>query len=130
MQLKVIYSITCKVSDNSPSLRTYNSTKGLVYITEHDIKNKESFKQGLRNRYNITEVTQALWIISKNIKSTPFLVTFALSNTCNNIFTRRKSSQSLPIPPAPFTFYKMLGVHAFNKELQKCRKVFKVWRRT
>ena len=40
MQLTAIYSIPCKVSDNSPSLRMYNSTKGLVYITEYDIKNE------------------------------------------------------------------------------------------
>ena len=52
------------------------------------------------------------------------------SNPCNNIYTRRKSSQSLPVPPAPSTVYKMLGVHAFSKELQKSRKVCKVWKRT
>ena len=49
MQLTAIYSILCNISDNSPSLRMYNSRKGLVYISEYDIKNKEFFKQGLKN---------------------------------------------------------------------------------
>ena len=47
MKLTAICQIPCKVFDNSPALRIYNSTKGLVYITEYEVKNEESFKEGL-----------------------------------------------------------------------------------
>ena len=48
MQLADIYDIPCKVSDSSPNLRTYNSTKGIVYITEYDVKMKNPFRKGFR----------------------------------------------------------------------------------
>ena len=58
MQLTDIYDVPCKVSDSSPTLRMYNSTKGLAYITEY-VKNGKSFQVGLQKKYNITEVVQA-----------------------------------------------------------------------
>ena len=86
MQLTDIYDISCKVSNSSTILRMYSSTKGLVYITEYDVKNEKSFQEDLQKKHNINEVGQAFWIKPKNSKSTPYLITFSQSQMPATIY--------------------------------------------
>ena len=77
IKLTKILNATCTTSDNSPILRNYNSTNGLIFITEFNVDDTESLQTGLRNKYNVAQVQQAFWIKLKNEKSIPFLVRFA-----------------------------------------------------
>ena len=62
----------CEVTDEGSALRMYNSTKGLIYVNEYDITRYDSFEEGLKRKYNVSDVNQASWIKSRNTNTTPF----------------------------------------------------------
>ena len=79
--LTTILDAICSVSEH----RFYNNSKPLIYISELDINNLDSFYNNLRKRHNIEEVTPAAWIKSRNSNSRPFLLTLGSTTTTNYI---------------------------------------------
>ena len=75
-----MFDIPCEVTDTSSMLARYNSSNGLIYVNDYDVTNTPSFEEGLKRHYNICKVTPATWIKTKNIDSTPCLMTFAQSS--------------------------------------------------
>ena len=47
-----------------------------MYVTQFDVVNKESFKQELQEKHNISAVLSAKWTTSRNQNSKAFLLTF------------------------------------------------------
>ena len=58
-----------------------NHCQGIIYLYEYDIHNITSFEDGLRLKYQISEVKPATWLYPKNPNASAFLVTFKLQNT-------------------------------------------------
>ena len=51
----------------------YNGRKGLIYLYNTDINNLDSFRTGLLDEYEVSNVEQAKWI--KNARGSSFLLT-------------------------------------------------------
>ena len=54
----------------------FNECKGLIYVYGYEINDLESFKEGLAEEYNVTEVIRATWIKTRSEGTQCFLVTF------------------------------------------------------
>ena len=67
-----VLNVKCEVTHH----RSFNSTKGLIYVTHFDVADEESFKQGLQEEYNISEMLSAKWIKLRDQNSQAFLLTF------------------------------------------------------
>ena len=53
-----------------------NQSQGLIYIHEYNIPDIEEYGNELKKEYNVLDLKKATWIPTKNISSTPFLLTF------------------------------------------------------
>ena len=53
-----------------------NQTQGLIYIHDYNIPDIEEYGNELKKEYNLLDVKKATWITTKNISSTPLLLTF------------------------------------------------------
>ena len=97
-----IQDIECEVTDEGPALRMYNSTKGLIYVNEYDITRYDSFEEGLKRKYNVSDANQVTLIQPKNT-NTPFLTTFAQSKLPKQIKIpgERTSTPIYPYNPKP-----------------------------
>ena len=69
--IKEVDGFPCEVKIHS----RFNGIKGIIYVHEFDLKNIEEFKQGLNERYNITDIIPAPFIKTKS-QTQVFLVTF------------------------------------------------------
>jgi len=76
VNLKNICGIPCEITEHE----TFNHTKAIVYVSEFNITDLESFTSGLQEKYNVVTVEGAHWIRPKNQNSKPFLITFRGNN--------------------------------------------------
>ena len=53
-----------------------NHTQGLIYIHDYKITDIEKNSNELKKEYNLLDVKNATWITTKNISSTPIVLTF------------------------------------------------------
>ena len=121
-----VYDIPCEVTDNSSMLARYNSSKGLIYVNDYDVTNTTSFEEGLKRQYNICQVTPATWIKTKNINSTPFLITFAQSTLPTQIHIpgEQSATQVYRYRPRPLFCLQCLEYGHTNKRCNnavRCR---------
>ena len=74
----------CKILEESVVLKAYNTTKVVIYLKRDYSESLESFEEGLKQRYNICEVTMAHWIRSRNESTKAYMITSAQSRipTC------------------------------------------------
>ena len=84
--LSKLVEVPCKVLEDGEMLKAYNNTKGLVYITDFDVDNLTTLEEGLKLRYNISEVRLAHWIHPRNEKSKAFLITFNESRIPSSLY--------------------------------------------
>lgn len=82
MTLKNIKGISCQISKHSQ----FNQSKGIIYIMEYDIDDIEEFRLGLKENYNIVDVTKATFIKTRNEQTTAFLVTFGQDTLPESIY--------------------------------------------
>ena len=84
-----IANIPCTVAQDHPVLKSFNSITALVYVSEYNI-DSSSFEDGPKQQYNIHRISPAYWIKARNIKSQPFLLTFAQSKAPDGIYRVRQ----------------------------------------
>ena len=98
LKLTKIDDIPCSKSPH----KSYNSSKGLIYVAQYDIQDEESFKGGLKEKYDIAEV-YAKWIRCRNIGAKPYLVTFngSLLPECISIPREQKDLRVYQYYPKP-----------------------------
>ena len=74
----------CRVLEKNAVLKSYNATKGVIYLKKGCSESLEYFEEGLKQRYNIYEVTMAHWIRPRNESTKAYMITFAQSRipTC------------------------------------------------
>ena len=53
-----------------------NQSNGLIYIHDYNIPDIDDFRTALQKEYNFSDVQKTTWIKTKNITSTPLLLTF------------------------------------------------------
>lgn len=90
LKLNKILNVKCTVTTH----HSYNSSKGIVYIRDYDIKNIPSFEEGLKMNCNVSEVTQAHWIKPKNDDCKAFSVSFNQTRTPNSIYIPGEQSRT------------------------------------
>ena len=62
MAIKSIFNVQCQVADH----HWFSTSKGIIYVQDYDITEKD-LNEGLMKRYgNMEEVTQAQWIYPRN----------------------------------------------------------------
>ena len=76
----------CKVVEDGTVLKAYNNTKDLIYVTNFDVDNLTTFDDGLKQLYNISEVSLAHWIRPRNEESKALLITFNESRTPSSLY--------------------------------------------
>ena len=72
LSLNKVGSIPCKTSLH---LR-FNTSKGLIFLTEFDIDDQPKFGKELNDHYNISEIERADFIKTRSEKTKAFVVTF------------------------------------------------------
>ena len=117
-KLTTLLDMSCEVTDKSPILKRCNSSKGLIYVSDYDVKHR-SAEDGLKNRYSSCEVTQATWIKNKTIKSTPFLIILAQSSLPAQICIPREQSSThiYRYRQRPLFLSKLFGIHVHPQEV-------------
>ena len=53
-----------------------NQSQGMINIHDYNISDIEDYSRELKIQYNLLDVKKATWIKTKNITSTPLLLTF------------------------------------------------------
>ena len=62
IQMEAMCGIKCSVKEHS----FYSECKGMIYVNNNEIIEVESFKEGLREEYSVTNVEQANWVKPKD----------------------------------------------------------------
>ena len=72
LQTKQIAGMTCSVTEH----KSFNESKGLIYLRDLPTENEEYFAQKLTTRFNLKEAVPAKWIKCNNPDTKPYLLTF------------------------------------------------------
>ena len=86
MKAERVGNIQCTVSTDNPILRSYNSERGIVYLSDYNVRDTSMLEEGFKKRYNISEVILAHWIKTRNKKSNAIQITFAQSVVPRTIY--------------------------------------------
>ena len=72
IETKNIAGMTCSVMEH----KTYNESKGLIYLNDVPTENEDYFTQKLITRFDLKEASPAKWIKISNPNTKPYLLTF------------------------------------------------------
>ena len=72
LNIKTIHNIPIHISEHVQ----HNSAQGLIYIYEYDLKDFDTFRPAIIEKYNLNEAIQASWIKPRNPRAIPLLLTF------------------------------------------------------
>lgn len=112
-KLKKIFEHSCEVVPYDE----FNTSKGLVYITEYDIRNDKTFFEELKKRLDASEIQRADWTRTRNLTTTAFMITFKTTNppAYINIPGEQKEIKVYEYLPKPY-FCKQCLDYSHNKK--------------
>ena len=96
MKAERVGNMQCTVSTDNPILRSCNSKRGIVYLSDYNVRDIIMLEEGFKKRHNISEVILAHWIKTRNKKSTAIQITFAQCVVLITIYTGEKATKSVP----------------------------------
>ena len=74
LQLKHLNKMEVEVTPNT----SFTIQKGLIYVYSYNMNDFEYYKQCLKEKYNLQDVTRAEWIKARNSSAVPLLLNFRI----------------------------------------------------